>query len=209
MPAPMNVPENGPREEKKKKGKNKAKTQFKGPVNNKIAFEPLLQACRHWLQGCYNSMSGDDLMNQTTLMIKNIPVKFTQKTMLEIIDSKFAGMYNYFYLPMDLKTQCSVGFAFINFDHPIFILRFFLEFQNQQWSNHVPSCKSNKLCDLVYANVQGLDEIKAELRGKEIMKKREQSVRPLFVQTQPQGMQFHNMITAELAWLDNPSNNWK
>ena len=33
--------------------------------------------------------------------------------------------------------------------------------------------------------MQGLDEIKAELRGKEIMKKREQAVRPFFVEAQP------------------------
>ena len=37
-------------------------------------------------------------------MIKNIPVKFTQKTLMELVDSQFKGMYNYFYLPMDLKT---------------------------------------------------------------------------------------------------------
>lgn len=48
--------------------------------------------------------------------------------MLSLIDEQFDGAYDYFYLPMDLKTQCSVGFAFINFVHPVFILRFFLEF---------------------------------------------------------------------------------
>lgn len=92
---------------------------------------------------------------------------------MELIDNQFKGMYNYFYLPMDLKTQCSVGFAFINFEHPIFILQFYLVFQKALWSSIVSNCKSNKQCELVYANVQGLDEIKQELRGKEIMKKRE------------------------------------
>ena len=66
-------------------------------------------------------------------MLKNIPVKFSQKTMLELIDLKFNGSYDYFYLPMDLKTQGSVGFAFINFVHPACIMRFFREFQEASW----------------------------------------------------------------------------
>jgi hypothetical protein len=118
-------------------------------------------------------------------MLKNIPVKFTQKTMLELIEPKFGGTFDYFYLPMDLKTQGSVGFAFINFVHPASIMRFYSEFQDAQWAELVDSCKSTKKCAIVYANVQGLEEIKAELRGKEIMKKREQAVRPYFVEAQP------------------------
>lgn len=65
----------------------------------------------------------------------------------------------------------------------------------------LPSCKSNKRCDIVYANVQGLDEIKAELRGKEIMKKREQAVRPFFVGTTNERLP--DMIRDELAYLSS------
>ena len=69
------------------------------------------------------------MLSLTTLMIKNIPVKFLQGDMLKLIDKNFMGKYDYFYLPMDLKTQCSVGFAFINMLHPLYILDFYLEFQ--------------------------------------------------------------------------------
>ena len=37
-------------------------------------------------------------------MIRNIPIKFNQKYMVDIIDEKFANQYDYFYLPKDLRT---------------------------------------------------------------------------------------------------------
>ena len=40
-------------------------------------------------------------------MIRNIPNKFKQKTLLEMINHYYEGKYNYFYLPMDLKVTFS------------------------------------------------------------------------------------------------------
>ena len=65
---------------------------------------------------------------RTTIMLKNIPNKFNQQTVLDLINKCHEGRYDYFYLPMDLKTQCNVGYAFINFAHPLFILDFFSQF---------------------------------------------------------------------------------
>ena len=47
--------------------------------------------------------------NKTTLMIRNIPNKYTQDLMLERIDRKFKGFYDFFYLPIDFKNKCNVG----------------------------------------------------------------------------------------------------
>lgn len=41
---------------------------------------------------------------RTTVMIRNIPNKFKQMTLLEMINAKNNGRYDYFYLPMDLKV---------------------------------------------------------------------------------------------------------
>jgi RNA recognition motif 2 len=41
---------------------------------------------------------------RTTVMIKNIPNKYTQKMLLYTIDKKFAGTYNFLYLPIDFKV---------------------------------------------------------------------------------------------------------
>jgi hypothetical protein len=56
--------------------------------------------------------AGED--NRTTLMIKNIPNKYTQKMLLATIDAEFRGTYDFFYLPIDFKNKCNVGYAFIN-----------------------------------------------------------------------------------------------
>lgn len=114
-------------------------------------------------------------------MIKNIPIKFTQNDMRKLIDKNFDGKYDFFYLPMDLTTKCNVGFAFINMIHPLFILDFFLEFHCQKWSETVPQCNSQKYCEIMYANMQGIDEIKKELRDKNIMKKNDNNIKPVLI----------------------------
>ena len=41
---------------------------------------------------------------RTTIMIKNIPNKYTQKMLLSAINKNFAGSYNFLYLPIDFKV---------------------------------------------------------------------------------------------------------
>lgn len=154
-----------------------------GPKNNQINLEKILLASQQ-PDGALNRPEfiedDEEVLSLTTLMIKNIPVKFLQGDMLTLIDKNFTGKYDYFYLPMDLKTQCSVGFAFINMLHPLYILDFFLEFHQIRWSDHVPLCNSGKYGEIVYANVQGIEQIKQQLYDKNIMKKNDQNIKPIF-----------------------------
>ena len=66
---------------------------------------------------------GED--KRTTVMIKNIPNKYTQKMLLQKINETHKDQYDFFYLPIDFKNQCNVGYAFINFVHPVCILEFY------------------------------------------------------------------------------------
>ena len=50
-----------------------------------------------------NINSGKD--RRTTVMIKNIPNKYSQQMLLQTIDHKFAGTYDFLYLPIDFKVN--------------------------------------------------------------------------------------------------------
>ncbi|TKY73713.1 MEI2 4 [Spatholobus suberectus] len=67
-------------------------------------------------------LRGDD--NRTTLMIKNIPNKYTSKMLLAAIDEQCRGTYDFLYLPIDFKNKCNVGYAFINMIDPGQIIPF-------------------------------------------------------------------------------------
>lgn len=47
--------------------------------------------------------NGED--KRTTIMIKNIPNKYTQKMLIQAIDRNFAGTYDFLYLPIDFKVK--------------------------------------------------------------------------------------------------------
>ncbi|KAF8413623.1 hypothetical protein HHK36_001615 [Tetracentron sinense] len=68
-------------------------------------------------------VSGEDA--RTTLMIKNIPNKYTSKMLLAAIDENHKGTYDFLYLPIDFKNKCNVGYAFINMVSPSHIISFY------------------------------------------------------------------------------------
>jgi hypothetical protein len=55
--------------------------------------------------------------------------------------------------------------------HPVLIIEFYLKFNGIKWCEKIAKSNSTKLCEITYANVQGLDEIKLELQDKKAMKK--------------------------------------
>jgi hypothetical protein len=81
-----------------------------------------------------NVIQGID--TRTTIMIKNLPNKFDQKMLLSIMKENHKFRYDFFYLPIDFKNNCNVGYAFINFAHPLFVLPFYNEFNGQKWSRY-------------------------------------------------------------------------
>ena len=68
---------------------------------------------------------------RTTIMIRNIPNKYTQNMLLNEINARHEGTYDFYYLPIDFKNRCNVGYAFINFMDPRSIIPFFTDFNAQ------------------------------------------------------------------------------
>eukprot|EP00635_Sarcinochrysidales_sp_CCMP3193_P013657 CAMPEP_0118896598 /NCGR_PEP_ID=MMETSP1166-20130328/4385_1 /TAXON_ID=1104430 /ORGANISM="Chrysoreinhardia sp, Strain CCMP3193" /LENGTH=1178 /DNA_ID=CAMNT_0006835657 /DNA_START=54 /DNA_END=3590 /DNA_ORIENTATION=+ len=93
--------------------------------------------------------SGTD--QRTTLMVRNIPNKYTQQAVLDEINVKFKGCYDFFYLPIDFKNKCNVGYAFINLVDAKDVARFYREFHGRRWN----CFRSGKVCAITYARIQG------------------------------------------------------
>ena len=89
------------------------------------------------------------------MMLRNIPNKYTQNTLLqEIDDLGFSGTYDFFYLPMDMHNRSNVGYAFINFMKPADAARFHDVFSE----HHFQRFQSRKISSVCTAHVQGLME---------------------------------------------------
>ncbi|VVB12634.1 unnamed protein product [Arabis nemorensis] len=108
-------------------------------------------------------MSGEDL--RTTLMIKNIPNKYTAKMLLAAIDEKNRGTYDFLYLPIDFKNKCNVGYAFINMVSPKFIIALYEAFNGKKWDKF----NSEKVASLAYARIQGKTALIAHFQNSSLL----------------------------------------
>lgn len=107
----------------------------------------------------------NDQDKRTTLMIKNIPNKYDQNMLLNAINNRLAGTYDFFYLPIDFKNRCNVGYAFINFTDPLSIPTFYEEFNNKKWEKF----NSEKVCEIKYARIQGKDAMIEHFKNSSIL----------------------------------------
>ncbi|XP_020253576.1 protein MEI2-like 4 isoform X2 [Asparagus officinalis] len=103
--------------------------------------------------------------SRTTLMIKNIPNKYTSKMLLAAIDEHHKGTYDFIYLPIDFKNKCNVGYAFINMIDPKQIIPFFQAFNGKKWEKF----NSEKVASLAYARIQGKTALIAHFQNSSLM----------------------------------------
>ncbi|KAE8722971.1 Protein MEI2-like 5 [Hibiscus syriacus] len=108
-------------------------------------------------------ISGED--TRTTLMIKNIPNKYTSKMLLASIDENHQGTYDFLYLPIDFKNKCNVGYAFINMLSPSHIIPFYEAFNSKKWEKF----NSEKVASLAYARIQGKTALVAHFQNSSLM----------------------------------------
>ena len=88
---------------------------------------------------------------RASIMIKNIPNKFTRDLLLNTIDQNFKGTYDLFILPTDGSKNKNFGYSFINFISCYFIPYFYSQFNNKNWSG----TNSKKICEITYSKIQG------------------------------------------------------
>ncbi|XP_022730533.1 protein MEI2-like 1 isoform X6 [Durio zibethinus] len=121
-------------------------------------------------------LRGDD--SRTTLMIKNIPNKYTSKMLLAAIDEHCRGTYDFIYLPIDFKNKCNVGYAFINMINPQQIIPFHKAFSGKKWEKF----NSEKVASLAYARIQGKAALVAHFQNSSLMNE-DKRCRPILFHT--------------------------
>ncbi|GLT86560.1 hypothetical protein SLE2022_046940 [Rubroshorea leprosula] len=115
-------------------------------------------------------IEADSRDSRTTVMIKNIPNKYSQKLLLNMLDNHCIhcneqisdgddqplSAYDFVYLPIDFNNKCNVGYGFVNMTSPEATWRLYKAFHHQHWEVF----NSRKICEVTYARVQGVEALK-------------------------------------------------
>lgn len=88
----------------------------------------------------------------TTLMVRNIPNKYSQRMLQDVFTNfGFDNTFDFLYVPADFFHRLNLGYCFINFKKPEFAQQFAHIFQGY----HLPAFKSKKKIQISLANTQG------------------------------------------------------
>eukprot|EP01026_Neomeris_dumetosa_P066905 TRINITY_DN64_c4_g1_i4.p1 TRINITY_DN64_c4_g1~~TRINITY_DN64_c4_g1_i4.p1 ORF type:complete len:338 (+),score=46.88 TRINITY_DN64_c4_g1_i4:101-1114(+) len=113
---------------------------------------------------------------RTTLMLKNIPNKYSPQMLLDTInESGLTGRYDFLYLPIDFRNRCNVGYAFINMrnsstDVPLL----YSVFNGRRWERF----NSEKVAQVAYARIQGRSQLIQHFQNSSLMLE-DESCRPM------------------------------
>ncbi|CDO69291.1 hypothetical protein BN946_scf184976.g10 [Trametes cinnabarina] len=111
--------------------------------------------------------SGAD--TRTTVMIKNIPNKMSDKDLLNFINKVCPRRIDFMYLRMDFQNGCNVGYAFVNFITVQDLLHFAKTQLGVKWNMY----SSEKVLQMCYATYQGKESLVEKFKNSCIMDERE------------------------------------
>ena len=110
-------------------------------------------------------------------MIRHIPNKYSLRYLIEELNYKFKNKYDIVYLPIDYTNNCNLGFAFVNFIHPLHIVDFYEYFIGKRWKYYL----SEKRCELAYAKIQGRNNLLTHFKKGVVMNSLPQEKKPLIL----------------------------
>lgn len=126
---------------------------------------------------CSTSMPPPDWGGTTTVMMRNIPNKYTQKMLLpEINNAGFLGTFDFLYLPIDPETQANRGYCFLNFIDPSFAWMFKMSYEGKKMIKF----NSNKVVSVTPATLQGFEANYAHYSSARV-NRGDPAARPLFL----------------------------
>ncbi|KAG2258615.1 hypothetical protein Bca4012_021759 [Brassica carinata] len=115
-----------------------------------------------WRRGIqYQAESNGD----TTVMLRNIPNKYTREMLKEFLDEHCEVQnnkeedeetaYDFLYLPIDFKSKMNKGYAFVNFTKAEAVSKFKAACNNKPWYRF----GSRKILEIASARIQGKDNL--------------------------------------------------
>jgi hypothetical protein len=105
---------------------------------------------------------------KTTVMIRNIPNNVTRADLLDRLASHgFQFSFDFVYLPIDIKRDANLGYAFVNFLTNEVADRFYVSFNGfRNWG-----FASNKVSEVSWGSLHGLDAHIERYRNSPVMHK--------------------------------------
>lgn len=92
--------------------------------------------------------------SSTTVMVRNIPSRFNQATLLQCFgESINISLIDFFYLPIDFRTGKNLGYSFVNFSTSEAMTEFISIFDGRRLNSN-----SHKLLSTTPAKIQGFDK---------------------------------------------------
>jgi len=138
--------------------------QSNGSVRSAQPWRPLPREYRHShvpknmnLAEEFRNNTGKKKDPPTTLMIRNLPNRYTQRELIsELEDLGFAGTFDFLYIPLDKGTMSNVGYAFVNFVEPSWAQKCISAFQGYRFKQHRKEM-AGKMAAISVAHIQGLE----------------------------------------------------
>lgn len=120
----------------------------------------------------------------TTVMMRNLPNKYTQPKLLEELRGNgFEPLrdFDFFYLPMDHCTAVNLGYCFINFIETTVANTFASTFQGKRMQRF----NSSKTIQVMPASIQGFERNYAYYSSRRVAQDEDPQYRPLFLRPPP------------------------
>jgi len=115
------------------------------------------------------------LDDDVTLMLRNIPNKYTQEQLREDLEP-FRMAIDFLYLPADFKNNCNLGYAFLNFCDGKVAEKFAAQYNGGRLPRfpHSP-----KVLAVQCARVQGMEANIERFRDSSVMGVRDETMKPM------------------------------
>lgn len=116
----------------------------------------------------------------TTVMMRNLPNKYTQQMLLEELSDggfRLQTDFDFFYLPMDHTNAANLGYCFINFCQTAMANAFASAFSGKKMRRF----NSNKTVVVMPASIQGYDKNYSYYSSTRVVQAEDPQYRPLFL----------------------------